>query len=154
MSGTGIEVKRNEASEIMGIPPESVMLAPHITPQLREIAKIIKREGEPRVTRRITDEHGTVTVEETSHQQLYGPGQDLVTSWPYYLKSSAAEEARLVLGKWYLLPAPLRRVVSIESCCVAANISPIRIVEVLMDCIRRLSQQSAFLIASVNLPRV
>ena len=77
MSGTSIEVKRNEAYKVMGITAEQVMLAPHITPQLREIAKIIKREGQPRVTRRITDEHGTVTVEETSHQQLYGPGQDL-----------------------------------------------------------------------------
>lgn len=154
MSGTSIEVKRSEAYKIMGITVEQVMLAPHVTPQLREIAKIIKREGQPRITRRITDAHGNVTVEETQHQQLYGPGQDLVTSWPYYLKSSSADESRLVLGKWYLLPANLRRVVSIESCCVAAGISPVRIVEVLMDCIRRLSQQSAFLIASVNLPRV
>jgi hypothetical protein len=154
VSGTSIELKRHEAYKLMGITAEQVMIAPHITPQLREIAKIVKREGQPRVTRRINDEHGTVMVEETSHQQLYGPGQDLVTSWPYYLKASSEDEARLVLGKWYLLPAPLRRVVSIESCCVAAGISPIRIVEVLMNCIRRLSQQSAFIIASVNLPRV
>ena len=154
MSGTSIELKRHEAYKLMGITPDQVMLAPHITPQLREIAKIIKREGQPRVTRRITDGDGNVTVEETQHQQLYGPGQDLVTSWPYYLKASAEDEARLVLGKWYLLPSNLRRVVSIEACCVAAQVSPVRIVEVLMNCIRRLSQQSAFLIASVNLPRV
>src|SRR5271156_6346971 len=139
----------------MGVTREAVMTAVHITPQLRELAKIARREGQPRVTRRMIGSDGDTRIEEeTRHAPPFGPGQDLVTSWPYYLKASGAAEAREVLGKWYLLPAPLRRVVSIEACCVAAGLSPIVIVPVLMESVGRLSREIQLFLGAINGPRV
>ena len=152
---TAIESLRLEAYRIMGVTREQVMTAVHITPQLRELAKIARREGQPRVTRRIVSGGTDVEIEEsTHHAPPFGPGQDLVTSWPYYLKASGAAEAREVLGKWYLLPTPLRRVVSIEACCVAAGLSPIVIVPVLMESVGRLSREIQLFLGAINGPRV
>jgi hypothetical protein len=148
---SNIEQRRESAYRIMGTTALAVMTAPHITPQLKEIARLIRREGMPKVTRRIEN---VVINSETVHAPVYGPGADLVTSWPYYLKASPAPEARQVLGKWYLLPIYLRRVVSIESCCVAAGICPTVIVPVLIECIRQMAGQMSAILAYVNQPRV
>lgn len=118
------------AYDDLGITREHVTLAPQITPQIRAISKMLKR-AEP-----------------------HGPGTDLTTSWPLYLASSEDEDIRNVLAKHRMLSKAKSRVVPIEAFCVAAGVSPLRVLELLVAAIVRQGAQASTIIAAALHPRV
>jgi hypothetical protein len=147
----------------LGITADAVACAPQITPQLRMIANTLRREGQPKRTRKVIDvntQAGIATVEDTTHKSPYGPGTDLVLSWPAYLASSDHADARKVLQVYYSIPRNLRMnrsnhpIIPLEAYCVAANVSPLSILAILTGEIVRLGAQASTIIAAINHPRV
>lgn len=146
----------------LGVDRAAVALAPQITPQLRMIQKTIRRAGQPRVTRQQTIAHPdnsterkavstTVTEAEAAP---YGPGGDILTAWPLYLSGIDDDEIRALLAKRRSLPHVYARLLPIEAFCLAAGVSPLRVLELLVATIVRQGAQSATIIAAVSHPRV
>jgi len=145
------------AYEYLGVTPAAVSLAPQITPQLRMIARTIRRDGQPKRTRKLVDmdtHRRIATIDETEHAVPYGPGHDLPNSWPHYLASSDHPDAKRVLLVFYSVPASHRRALPVEAYCVAANVSPASILGIITSEIVRLGVQASTIIAAVNHPRV
>jgi hypothetical protein len=120
------------AMEYLGIDPATFATAPQITPQLRMIARTIRKAS----------------------QKPYGPGTNLLTSWPMYLRASDDSEAQRVCRLYFSLPLHRRRGLPIEAFCVAAGVSPLRILEILTAVLVRNSVQASQVIAAVNHPQV
>lgn len=141
--------------ERLGVLESDVRASPQITPQLRAITRTVRRVDQPRVTRRVVGETemGPV-VESTEHRAPYGPGGDLQTAWPHYLAASEAEEARKVLAVRASIPAICSKALPIEAFCLAASVSPLRILEILTATCVRMGAQASTLIAAINHPRV
>jgi len=72
----------------------------------------------------------------------------------YYLRATDAKEARVFLDVYDSIPRIYARTLPIEAFCVAANISPLRIIEILVSTCVRLNTQAAAIIAASNHPRV
>lgn len=144
------------AWEQLGVTRADTERTPQITPQLRAISHTIRRQDQPRVRRRVRTLKGSLMslVTDTEQRAPYGPGADVHLSWPVYLHQSDAPEARAVLDKYYTLPKNLARLLPIEAFCLAAQVSPLRIVEILAATLVRLGAQASSVIAAVNHPRV
>lgn len=163
-----IMVTRSYTLKVLGITEEQIASAPKITTQLKMIASVIRRAGQPRVTRKIIDSNGvaikisptggispTTVVDDTRYLPPYGPGSDVERSWPWYLETSAEPDARAILEKYYSIEARAhRRSVPIEGYCLAAGVSPIRALEIITATCVRLGAQASTIIAAVNHPRV
>jgi len=126
-----IPFPRTEALARLGISEMVLKQMPQITPELRMIAKTIRKNGGP-----------------------YGPGADLLKSWPNYLRSSDDPDALKVRSIYYELPNYLRRQLPVEAFCLAAGVSPHRVLEILTATVMRLGAQASSIIAAVNHPRV
>jgi hypothetical protein len=144
------------AYERLGVSQSDVQRGIQITPQLKAIAAVIRRAGQPKITRQIvgTTITGHEVEEKTEHQPPYGPGSDIAKSWPWYLEASDHPDARKVLNVFYSCFKIHRRVLPIEAFCVAASVSPLRILEILTATCVRLGAQASTLVAAVNHPRV
>lgn len=152
-----VERNRMIAYARLGVTELQVIKSMQITPQLRMIEQTIRRAGQPKVTRRIIDDNNNIKgtlVEDTAHRAPYGPGADILRAWPLYLQSSDSPEAFAVLECYHSLPKVFRQTLPIEAFCIAANISPMRILEAITAACVRLGAQASTLIAAVNHPRV
>jgi len=155
------------ACNYLSIEPEQIASAPQITPQLQMIVKTLRREGQPKKSRKLisqSEDEGTrSTIISTTQPQLpYGPGADLLISWPKYLSSSDHEDARKVLECFRAVPHGVRfrsrdprlHVLPVEAYCVAAKVHPHSILAILTGEVVRLGAQASSIVASVNQPRV
>src|SRR5258708_4009586 len=120
------------------------------------IEQTVRRAGQPRVTNKIISEYGDnkTIVQQTQHRAPSGPGADLLRAWPHYLHSSDSPDAAAVLECYHSLPKVFRELLPIEAFCIAANVSPMRILEAITAACVRLGAQASTLIAAVNHPRV
>jgi hypothetical protein len=123
---------KDESLARLGITREMVVMVPQITAQLRMIAKTIR---------------GNKSLP-------YGPGSDLLTSWPTYLEASADDACRRLCQTYYGLPKVHRAGLPIEAFCVAAAVPPLHVLEVLTATVIRLGAQASTIVAAVNHPRV
>lgn len=143
--------------ERLGVTEYDTLRQPQITPQLAMIAKTIQRAGQPRVTRRVIGPaggDGMTLVDDTQHETPYGAGADLAKSWPLYLHSVDDPEARAVLDVYYTIPKYCRSVLPIEAYCLAASVSPLRVLELIVCACLRQGAQACSIIAAINHPRV
>jgi hypothetical protein len=150
----------------LGITWEDVSSAPQITPQLRMITGTLRRFGQNKVISReriIDQDNSTERIERIerieSHSLPYGPGADLLTSWPLYLGSSDHSDARRLLLTYYATHPLFRErpgvpSLPIEAYCVAAGVNPISILGILTAEIVRCGASANAIIAAVNQPRV
>lgn len=154
---------RARAYPLLGVTVEEVAVAPQITPELREIAKTIRREGQPKRTRRSkvvnsgVDSTTNTTINVAIDEETpppYGPGADLHTAWPHYLGSDDHPDAKKVLLAYHSVPHYCRTLLPIEAYCVAAKVSPLSILGILVGSIVRMGAAARTVIAMVNQPRV
>jgi hypothetical protein len=125
---------KSESLARLGVTPAMILAVPQITPQLRMIARTIRGSSDSRVP--------------------YGPGTDLLKSWPNYLEATTDVECQRVRQVYYGLPRVHRSGLPIEAFCVAASVSPLHVLEALTATVMRLGVQASSIIASVNHPRV
>lgn len=143
------------AYERLGVSQSDVERGIQITPQLKAIASVIRRAGQPPVTRRIVSGNATADiVEDTKHIPPYGPGSDVHRSWPWYLQTSSDPDARKVLDAYHSIIKSFRVSLPIEAFCFAASVSPLRILEIITATCVRLGAQASSIVAAVNHPRV
>jgi len=150
-------VLRDEAYRRLGVTERDTLRAPQITPQLRAISKTIRRSDQPEVTERVLPSrghHSPVILEQTRHTAPYGPGSDLLISWTQYLHAAESKDASAVLDAYYSITKTFASLLPIEAFCLAANVSPLRILETITATIVRLGAQASTIIAAVNHPRV
>jgi hypothetical protein len=150
-------IRRDEAYRRLGVTERDTRRAPQITPQLRAISKTIRRSDQPNVTERIQRPGGhaaPVIVERTVHAAPYGPGADIAAAWPHYLHAAESKDASAVLDAYYSIPKTFASLLPIEAFCLAASVSPLRILETITGTIVRLGAQASTIIAAVNHPRV
>lgn len=154
--GTGsVEDRRLSAYRALGLRVEDVRAAPQITPQLRAISAVLRREDQPRVTTRVFGDGDDLPVTETTtHTPPRGPGADVARSWPWYLETCEDPSARKVLESYYSTLKSYRSVLPIEAFCVAAGVSPFRILELLTGALVRVGATASTIVAAVNHPRV
>lgn len=140
----------------LGVTPENVQSSIKISAQLRQMAAVMRRAGQPKVTRKLISERGDdIPIEQsTEHQVPYGPGHDVARSWPWYLETCEDPSARRVLEAYYSLAPSMRRNLPIEAYCCAAGISPMRILELLTGACVRVGATASTIVAAVNHPRV
>ena len=134
----------------LGVTELQVAKSPQITPQLRMIEMTVRRAGQPKITKSIDG----MILSEVQHRAPYGPGSDLLRSWPSYLRSSDSADAAAVIDVYFSLPKVYRELLPVEAFCIAANVSPMRILEAITASCVRLGAQASTLIAAVNHPRV
>jgi len=146
-----VDLLRAKAYELLGVKEEEVQRAIQITPQLKAIAGALKGKGMPKVTRRIEN-----VVIESSTERIppYGPATAIDRNWHWYLQSSDAPDASKILVPYLQIPKSLRALLPIEAYCVAAGISPMRALEIIMGAAVRIGAQASTIIAAVNHPRV
>jgi hypothetical protein len=123
------KLQLKEASyAIIGVAKYDVDRQPQITPHLRQIMATIKR--------------------------MTG-GKTTQSPW-YFLKCSDAPEAQKVLEEYYSekLSKNQRSTLPIEAFCLAAKVSPLRILEIIGGTAVRLSAQESMMISALNHPRV
>jgi hypothetical protein len=167
IASTGADALRLQAYNQLGVTPNAVARGVQITPQLKAIAAVIRRQGMPRVTRRIVESSSGVAinkngqmkdvdvVEDTRHVPPYGPGSDVARSWPWYLEASDHDDARKILDAFYSIPSSrVRKLLPIEAFCHSASVSPLRALELITATCVRLGAQASTMIAAVNHPRV
>lgn len=158
---------RHSAYSLLHVTAVEVACAPQITPQLAMIERTIKRSGQPRTrrsnsisTRRhnksspVTDRTSTVHTLDDSIPPPYGPGSDIRTSWPFYLALTDHADARKVLSAYNSLSSSLQRVTPIEAYCVAASVSPLLVLDMLVAAVSRSGALAAAVVAAANQPRV
>lgn len=125
---------RADAYARLRIDGAAVLRLPQITPELRSIAKVIRRDAP------------------------YGAGSDLARSWPLYLQSSESPHA-YKLTEAYLdaVDAIGKRAADampIEAYCLTADVPTMTILEILVGVVVRQGAQASTIIAAVNHPRV
>lgn len=148
-----------EAYGRLGVKPEAVALAPQITPELRAIARTIRRAGQPKKTRKRLKPDGRgagdlTIAEDTRHSAPHGPGADLSVSWIKYLQASDDPDAQKISQSYHSIPKFMRPHLPIEAYCIAAAVSPMRVLEILTAIVVRMGAQASTIIAAVNHPRV
>lgn len=109
----------------LGTSEESLRQSPRITPELRRIARALE------------------SASSNAPRDPY-----------YYLAASDAPEARAILTQREKLSPPHRKLIPIEAFCLAASISPLRILEIITATAVRLGAQASTIIAAVSHPRV
>jgi hypothetical protein len=72
----------------------------------------------------------------------------------YYLSASDDPMAIVIRKLYYSMPTALARSVPLEAFCLAARVSPLRVVEIITAIAVRLSVQSSAIIAAVTHPQV
>ena len=131
---------RDDAYARLGVKESDVALQPQITPQLRMIVKTLRRAGQPKRIRRVrhvnagvdsTDQVESRVIVDEEHATPYGPGTDLVTSWPHYLHVSDAEDARKVLTAYYSIGSTWRKLLPIEAFCLASGVGTVRVLSII-----------------------
>src|SRR2546430_4596575 len=121
---------RSHAYARLGVKEEDVRRSIQITPQLRAIAAVIRRAGQSKVTKHIENAMEDAIIKSyVTHTPPYGPGSDVARSWPWYLESSDSPDARKVLEVYYSCLKVFRPLLPIEAYCLAASVSPLRILE-------------------------
>lgn len=157
------DLTRARIYSLLGVTVEEVAVATQITPDLREIAKTIRRAGQPKRVRRSkvvnsgVDSTTNTTINVAIDEETpppYGPGADLPTAWPHYLASDDHPDAKKVLLAYHSIPHYCRQLLSIEAFCVAAKVSPLSILGILVGTIVRKGASGRTIIAMVNQPRV
>lgn len=128
------------------ITPEDVAAAPEITSHLRQLAATIRRIGQPRRPRALADDRPTPLA--------YGPGADILRSWPHYLAQMSDPQCRRVLAAYRSVPRSATAFLPIEAYCVAAKVETQHVLEQLIVLLMRLGTQASTLIAAVNQPRI
>jgi len=78
----------------------------------------------------------------------------LPTNPYYYLHASDSPEARKVLDSYYSISKSDRKFLPIEAFCLAAQVSPLRVLEVIVATCIRVGATSSSVIAAVAHPRV
>lgn len=78
----------------------------------------------------------------------------LPTSPYYYLKCSTHLDARKIVGLYYSLPANQRTLVPIEAYCLAADVDPTSLLDLIARTCATITRQTSALIAAVNQPKV
>lgn len=153
---TRAEENRLRAYAQLGVTQDAVAREVQITPHLNAIAAVIRRAGQPKVTTRVVlPADGDVGItEKTEHVPPYGPGSDVARSWPWYLETSDHPDAKKLLSVYFSTFKIHRRVLPVEAFCVAANVSPLRILEIITATCVRLGAQASNIVAAVNHPRV
>jgi hypothetical protein len=148
---------RAEALHRLCVTEEDLAQEIKITPHLKAIADVIRRKGQEKI-RRIAKVgiRDPVPTEDILKQvpPPYGPGADVAHSWPWYLEASTDPDARAILRAYHLLPKYLSRAVPIESFCIAAKVSSVRALEIIVVTCMRLGVQAENIIAAVNRPRI
>lgn len=151
-----------EAYRTLGVTRDAVAAQPQITPQLLAITLTIKRHGQLQTIRQRTIVHPDDSTERKatsehvvdSYPLPYGPGSDLITAWPTYLSSSEDPDMLKLLALRREYPHAIARLLPIEAFCLAAGVSPLRVLEVLVGVIVRQGAQASTIIAAINHPRV
>ena len=129
---------RETAYARLGIEESATMAQPPITPQLRMIAKTIRRAGQSK--------NGTPVP--------YGPGSDIVKAWPHYLHASDDPDAKKIIQVFYSIPQWARALLPIEAFCLAASVPTSRVLEIITAACVRLGAQASTIIAAVSHPSV
>jgi hypothetical protein len=106
------------------VAPEAVRALPQITPSLRQIFRTIRR---------------TANV----------PADPF-----YFLRASDDPDARAVLEARRKVTKPQARQLPIESFCAAANVSPLKILSIIVGIASTLNVEAESLITAVNRPRM
>jgi len=105
---------RLSESSSFDICQKTILEQPQISAQLKELTEIIpRRDGKPLLS---TDPY-------------------------YYLQVSETKEAKDVLTQYYSIPGGSRKKVPIEAYCLAAGVSPLRILEIILQTAVRLEKQ-------------
>jgi hypothetical protein len=139
---------------LLGITAEEVAVAPQITPELREIAQTLKREGQPRVIHKLIGNPATGNITDISVEHVDPPaGADIHLTWPEHLATDDHADAKKVLIAYHSVPSG-RKLLSIEAYCVAAKVSPLSILGILVGSIVRRGASGRTIIAMMNQPRV
>lgn len=115
---------------IIGVAKQDVDRQPQITPHLRQIMTTISR--------------------------MTGSKSKAILSPYYFLKCSDAPEAQKVLEEYSneKLTKGQRGVLPIEAFCLAAKVSPLRILEIIGGTAVRLSAQESMMISAMSHPKV
>lgn len=149
----------------LGITQAQLDAAPKIIPQLKMIQRTMRRAGQRQTIIQRTITHPANSAERIAASERitesipapYGPGGDIVKSWPTYLEASEDPSAQKVMRVYRGYLAILRAdhaMTPIEAFCVAANVSPLRILEILVGTLVRMGAQASTIIAAVNQPRM
>jgi hypothetical protein len=146
-----LQTDRLDGYRILGIQERDVARGVQITPQLKAITAVLKGKGMPKVVRRI---EGSIIETETTRVPPYGPGSDLTQSWPWYLQSCDSPDASKILVAYLSIAKRYRRSLPVEAFCIAANVPPMRVLELLTGAIVRQGANASTIIAAVNHPRV
>lgn len=150
---------RIRALSTLGVTEAQLSRYPTITPQLREIGLVLRRAGQPKVTRRIAGQLGrgptALDIEQsTVHAVPYGMGTNLLVSWPKYLQQSDDPVAIQVLGAMAKVDRADRSSLPVEAYCLAAGVAPSRILELITIVCVRMASTASQIIAAINHPRV
>ena len=158
-----MSIQSIEGYKRLGVSESDTLAQPQITPQLRMIAKTIRRAGQPRVEKRTrkvntgvdsTDQiESRVTVDDV-HAAPYGPGADLLHSWPQYLHASDSPDARKILLAYYSIGATWRRHLPIEAFCLAAGVPPIRALSLITASVVQMGANASTVILAISHPAV
>lgn len=120
---------RDAAYASLGISPDDILIV--VTPQLGQLRALLTRRAKALPAR-----------------------TKFPTSPYYYLAASGDADARKVLGAYYSLDRSARRWLPIEAYCVAARVSPLHILEVIIATAERISRQISAMIAVVTHPQL
>jgi len=121
--------KRGLAYRCLGIDPRDVQCVPFLANQLRRIARTVRGAG----------------AEDSS----VAPIRPLE-----YLRNSEDPDAGKVYSAYLSVPPSYRRLLPAEAFCLAAGVSPWRVLEILTVVVVRQGVQSSAIIASILGPRV
>jgi hypothetical protein len=72
----------------------------------------------------------------------------------HYLKSCGEADARMVVHLWRELPNHLRRIVPLEALCLAAKVDPLRVSDLVVMSITRISRMQSTVIAAMSHPEI
>ncbi len=154
-----LDTRRASAFARLGITARDIHPShcPQITLHLREIAKVMRRAGQPTITTQVISPQGSISspvIQTVAQSAPSGPGSDVARSWPYYLAAVDAPEARSVLDRYQSCTMAERKSLPVEAFCVSAKVSPYRVLELITGIMVRMGAQASTIIAAVNHPRV
>jgi len=126
-----VETLRDRAYAALGVTREQVWAVPCVTPQIRQQMAELRR------------------ADRTASDGRRTPSEPI-----YYVNCSDDPEARRFREAWYTLPKSHRKIVPLEAYCVAAGISPIRLLSIIAASIVRLNASASAVLAASAHPRV
>ena len=111
----------------LGVNELDVLKSIQITPQLREIATVLK------------DKDGRGTT-----------GAYLIKSWPFYLRCSDDPDARKILDCYEELPGRFRRHLPIEAFCLASGVPAMKVLGMLTAVIVQLGANALTMVMAIQ----